>query len=84
MKLNTTSLRNGTMEKGSSALQRLGDEFYSYRTKIAFLDFENGATLYLDPVGYSVTTKKQKRLLEKFYASKGYRIVRNWNEYESV
>jgi len=75
MKLNTAKLAQGIMARGSSALSKQGFSFYSYSTRIAW---EQGNTLFVNPIRYSVTTSKQMTFLKRYYRSKGFHIV-DWS-----
>jgi hypothetical protein len=74
MKLNTAELASGTMEKGSSSLQKLEGEYFSYNTLIGF---ENGCSFHFNPRKYSVTTSKQMTWLKRYYQKMGYTLI-NW------
>ncbi len=72
MNLNTTSLRQGRIERGSSALKMIGNAFYSYSTKIAEIRI---GTLYCNPRKYSPTTSKQMTALKNYYIRQGCHIT---------
>jgi len=80
MKLNTRELASGKMVKGSSSLQRLGNSFFSYNTRIADL---GTFSLDVNPNKYSVTTNKQMTWLKRYYQKMGYAIV-NWTTGEVI
>ncbi len=79
MKINTSELSHGRMVKGSSALRKEGTEFYSYATRIAYIDYfsDSRPCLFCNPIKYSATTSKQMTFLKRYYRNRGFHIV-NW------
>jgi hypothetical protein len=74
MKINTTSLAQGKIEKGSSALQIMDNgTWVSYSTTVAKVDNVN-RILYATTIRYSNTTSKQMCWVKRYYERRGYTI----------
>lgn len=84
MYLNTAKLARGIMTSGSSALRKEGTDFYSYSTKMAKIDFQNGQpALLVNTRKYSSTTSKQMTYLKGYYRKQGFVII-DWDTGEVI
>lgn len=76
MRIKTSSLSYGKIEKGASNLHFIGSSWISYNTQIAEVS-EGNKILLVNPVKYSKTTSKQMSWVKRYYERKGY-MIQEW------